>query len=194
VSGRFTRLAPLAAVLAVGVAGCSADSGPTALPGGPSAPATSPAPTTATATEVAVPATVVRLSPGRPTPADAALLAGYQAFWAGLTDAYRTGRTAALAEATVDPARARFVTRATELRTKAQTQRGTVLGTPVVADRAAGVVVDCMDLREFRTYDAAGKALFPKDPGTTRVRATLRSVGGRWKLARFETEGSGCRR
>jgi hypothetical protein len=190
----MARLAPLAAAVAVGIAGCSADPAPTALPDGPSVPATTPAAATATATEVAVPATVVRLTPGRPTPADKALLAGYQAFWVGLTDAYRTGRTAALTGATVDPARAQFVTRATELKAKAQTQRGTVLGTPVVLDPAAGVVVDCMDLREFRTYDAAGKALFPKDPGTTRVRATLRSVGGTWKLAQFETEGSGCRR
>ena len=192
-SGRIARLAPLAAALAVGIAGCSSDAAPTALPEGPAA---APTGSTAapTATAAAVPATVVRLTPGRPSPADEALLDGYRTFWTGLSEAYRTGRTAALAEATVDPARTRFVTRATELAANGRTQRGTVLGTPVVADLAAGVVADCMDLREFRTYDRAGRALFPRDPGTTRVRATLRSVGGRWRLAEFETEGSGCRR
>ena len=192
-SGRIARLVPLAAAAVVGVAGCSSDRAASALPPGPAASGTTSA-ASPTAAGVSVPATVLRLTPGRPSPADSALLEGYQRFWAGLTDAYRTGRTAGLIDATVEPARTRFVTRATELTAKAQTQRGTVLGTPVVADRAAGVVVDCMDLRDFRTYDRRGVALFPRDAGTTRIRATLRSVGGRWRLADFETEGSGCRR
>lgn len=186
--GRLLTLAVAAAC----VAGCSSDSGVTALPEGPQA--ATPTAAAPTASAAPVPATVVRITPGRPAAADAALLQGYQQFWTGLAEAYRTGSTEALAGSTVDPARARYLARAAELKARAQTQRGTVLGTPLVADRARGVVVDCMDLREFRTYDAAGKALFPKDPGTTRIRATLRSVGGRWKLAEFETEGSGCRR
>jgi hypothetical protein len=195
-SGVIARVAPLAAALAVAGAGCSADPGGAPLPGGPgsgSAPATASAAPSAPAA-AAVPPTVVRLVPTRPGPQHKELLEGYQRFWAGLTDAYRTGRTAALVEATVDPARRRFVTRAAELKSKRQTQRGTVLGAPLVADLGAGIVVDCMDLRDFRTYDSGGKALFPRDPGTTRIRARLRSVGGRWRLADFETEGSGCRR
>lgn len=190
-----TRLAAPAAAVAVLLAGCASDNSGSPLPGGPAGSATaSPTATTSpAATGVAAPTTVVRLAPVRPSPAATPLLDGYRAFWIGLTDAYRTGRTAALAGATVDPARTRFLARAAALKQAAQTQRGTVLGTPVVADLAAGVIVDCMDLRDFRTYDRTGRTVFPRDAATTRVRATMRSVGGRWRLAQFETRGSGCR-
>lgn len=190
-----TRVIAPAAVLAVLLGGCSSDDTGTPLPGGPdsSAAASPTAAASPNPTGVAVPATVVRLTPVRPLPATTPLLDGYQAFWIGLTDAYRTGRTAALAGATVDPARTRYLARAAALRQAAQTQRGTVLGRPVVADLAAGVIVDCMDLRDFRTFDRTGRAVFPRDAATTRVRATMRSVGGRWRLAQFETRGPGCR-
>jgi hypothetical protein len=194
VPGGFARLALSVAAVAA-AAGCSADPAATPLPAG-SGPASSAASATveATPTGAPVPATVVRLEPARSRAEDRLLLDGYRRFWAGLTDAYRTGRTAALLDATVDPARSRFAKRAAELTARAQTQQGAVVGSPLVVDLAGGVVADCMDLRDFRTYDRGGTALFPRDAGTTRVRATLRSVGGRWRLADFETEGSGCRR
>ena len=194
--GAIVRVVPVAAAVAIVVTGCSSDPAAKPLPDSSGVTAASTATPTATGTPsaVPVPTTVVRLAPVQPGSADTALLDGYRRFWLALGDAYRTGRTAALAEATVDPARARFVKRTTELTAAGRTQRGTVLGSPLVADLAGGVVVDCMDLRDFRTYDRAGTALFPRDAGTTRIRATLRSVAGRWRLADFETEGSGCRR
>jgi hypothetical protein len=194
VPGGFARLALSVAAVAA-AAGCAADPVATPLPGGPApAGSTASVSTSATPTGAPVPATVVRLQPLRSRAEDTLLLDGYRRFWTGLAEAYRTGRTAALVEATVDPARRRFVRRATELTARAQTQRGTVVGSPLVIDLARGVVADCMDLRDFRTYDRSGRALYPRDAGTTRVRATLRAVGGRWRLADFETEGSGCRR
>ena len=195
-SGRIVRILVPVAALAATLAGCGGDDAASPLGdgGGPAAPAATAGTTTA-APGSGLPATTVTLrAVGSPTAADKAVLEGYQRFWEALGTAYTTGDVAGLRAATTEPATAEYVKVAADLRAKKRTLQGPVTLAPVVAGRAATVTLaECADLREFRTYDETGKAVFAKDKGLTAAEVTMRSVGGTWRVVSFEGRPSGCR-
>ena len=196
-SGGVVRVVLAAAFLLVAGSGCS-DGGVSPLPAGPAAPSPTPS---ASATESGstgsgLPTTTVAIKPaGRPTAVDRAVLAGYQRFWEALGPAYTTGDLAALRAATVEPATSRYTKVARELRAKDRTLRGPVLLAPLVVGRSTTLVtvVDCADLRNFRTYDRSGKALFPMDKGLTTAEVRLRKVGTAWRVSSVVERQTGCR-
>jgi hypothetical protein len=196
VSGRIVRILAPAAVLAAALAGCGGgDSAATPL--GPAAAPPSPTAGASATTRAGsgLPETVVTMrAVGAPSAADKAVLAGYQKFWEALGTAYTTGDVTDLKAATTEPATAEYVKVAGELQKKKRTLQGPITLAPLVAERAATVTLaECADLRKFRTYDEAGKAVFPIDKGLTAAEVTMRNVGGTWRVVSFEGRPSGCR-
>lgn len=196
-SGVAVRLV-LAAALAAGLAGCAGDEPAPSLPGAGSAGSAGSSASSAPASgsPEGLPATTVSLSPPGPTPAaDRAVIAAYHRFWQAVGVAYSGGDAAGLRAATTEPATTLFTRKAAELKAQRRTQRGPVSLAPTVASRSSTLttVADCADLREFRTYDSAGTALFPKDPGLTLAEVQLRKVKGAWRVARWEQRPGRCR-
>ena len=197
-SGGIVRVALIATSLAVVVSGCSrTDGSASPLSGSSGGPAAAPPTASAGTTPPGsgLPPTEVTMRPvGSPSTADRAVLEGYRRFWQSLATAYTTGDVTGLRAATTDPATSEYVKVAADLRRQGRTLQGPVSLSPLIVGRGGTVTLaECADLRKFRTYDRAGKALFPEDEGLTTAEVRLRNVGGTWRVTSFEQRPSGCR-
>lgn len=176
--------------------GCSSPPAQPALPEGGDAGQTSPRPT-ATRSGPALPPSTLEFTPrGQPSAGDRRVLASYRKFLDAVALAYSTGDVEPLEAITIGRMRTYYTDRARTMHARSQTQRGPMLSSPLVLriDGGAAVVVDCLDLRGFRTYDQAGKPLYPPDKGPTGIEATFSAVRNVWRLSDYTEQPAGCRR
>jgi hypothetical protein len=202
VSRRFPAVSLAALVV---LAGCSGDPGPTALPPGPSAPATTATATPGAATTspapAAAPSTGTRRSPIRwlgpsasgPAAAVQAATRGYWSMVVRLAES-PDPEDPELPRLAADPQLTSLVTLFTDVRQQGIAQRGPVDGTVTVTAVSGGGATarTCLDQTLTKVYDRAGRAR-PGSTGTvTLFTVSLRRSGGTWKVTGVTGRDNAC--
>lgn len=186
-------LLPAASLLLVAVAGCTAGD-PSAAP--PSASA--PLPSTTSSHRPSASSTT--LATTADTAEAQAVIQAYDGMWADMVQAARTAdyRSPVLAAHTADPATGQLQRTLLTYSRLGVVVKGAVHTDPRVTSlnpqAGQATLIDCLDDRDWLTYDAAtGKLTDDRPGGRTVTDATLRRVDGAWKISSYVVHvGQSC--
>lgn len=180
---------PASALLLVPVAGCTT--------GGPH----TAAPIASASLSSTTPRQPQSTAPTNTTPAEEqAVIQAYDGMWADMVDAARTAdyRSPALAAHTVDPATGQLQRTLLTYSRLGIVGKGTVRTDPQLTSlnpqTGQATLTDCLDDRNWLTYNAAtGKLTDNRPGGRTPTDATVRRVGDAWKVSSYEVHvGQSC--
>lgn len=129
-----------------------------------------------------------------------AVIDAYQGMWADMVDAARTAdyRSPSLAAHTVDPATGQLQRTLLAYSRLGVVVKGTLRTDPHLTslnpELGQATLTDCLDDRNWLTYDAATGKLTDNQPGARTVTdATLRRVDGAWKVSSYVVHvGQSC--
>lgn len=180
---RASVLPPAACLLMVALTGCTGG-GPSAAPS-----KASPAVSSTTPTHPSVP------SPTPSTTAAAesqAVIQAYEGMWADMVEAARTAdyRSSTLAAHTVDPATGQLRRTLLTYSRLGVVVKGRLRTDPHLTSLkprlGQATLTDCLDDRDWLTYDAkTGKPTDSEPGGRTVTDATLRRVDGAWQVSSY---------